>query len=181
MTRYDRRPRREWDEPRGRGRADGIGSVRLIGFVVVLGGSFLLFNRPGESPTQPAGPRVAVDAAIAAPTRAAIASGSAAYTVASSAQLVARIRGDLIVDIALLRRADAQQLIDTGACSDAAVFASRGATDYVACDVNAQGSSRDLAARVRARLASLEGRDVLLDAGLDVPQLSGGEPPATTP
>lgn len=181
MTRYDRRPRRDWDDTPRRGTPGQIGSVRLIGFVVVLAGSFLLLNRGKDAPKPPSTPRVAVDAAIASPARAAIGAGT--FTAAPSDALVARIRGGLVVDIALLDRDAAQTLIDAGTCDDAAVFASRNRTDYVACDVNAQGSSRELSSRVRDRLAGLEGRDTLIGAGLDVPQSGDAPttPSATTP
>lgn len=187
MSRYDRRPRQHWDEPSRSGPRQ-VGSVRLIGFVVVLGGSLLLLNRGEDDPPRPpSAPRIAVDATIAAPVRAVV--GASTPTTGTSTQLVARIRGGLVVDIALVDRDAAQTLIDAGTCSDAAVFASRGRTQFVACDVNAQGSSRELSSRVRERLASLDGRDQLINAGLDVPQTgdqvtpsstSAGDPPAAT-
>lgn len=186
MSRYDRRPRRDWNPAPRRGGAAQIGSVRLIGFIVVLAGSFLLLNRDGDKqPVPPSTPRVAVDAAIERPTRAAI--GSATLTTAPSTALVTRIRDGLVVDLALLERDAAQTLIDAELCSDAAVFASRGRTEYVACDLNAQGSSRQLASEVREALASLRGRDALIGAGLDVPQSTGAasapdaSPATTTP
>lgn len=179
MTRYDRRPRRDWNDAPRRGGAGQIGSVRLIGFIVVLAGSFLLFNRDGgKQPVPPSTPRVAVDAAIADSTRAAI--GSATLTTAPSSALVARIRDGLVVDLALLERGAAQTLIDAELCSDAAVFASRGRTEYAACDINAQGSSRQRASEVRESLASLRGRDALIGAGLDVPQSTGAAPDASS-
>jgi hypothetical protein len=178
MTRYDRRPRRDWDEPR-RSPASQIGSLRLLGFLVILASSFLLLNRGKDEPPATTTPRVAVDAAIAAPVRTVI--GSATLTTAPSQELTQRLRDGLVVDLALLDRDAAQTLIDAGTCSDAAVFASRGRTQYVACDVNAQGSSRELASTVRTRLASFEGRDALIGAGLDVPQTGDPTTPASTP
>lgn len=177
MTRYDRRPRREWDEPR-RSPSSQIGSLRLLGFLVILASSFMLLNRGSDEPAAPTTPRVAVDAAIASPVRGVI--GTATITASPSAELARRLRDGLFVDLALLDGETAQSLVDAGTCSDAAVFASRGRTQYVACNVNAQGSSRERAATVRDRLASLDGRDALIGAGLDVPQTGDATPPAAT-
>lgn len=178
MTRYDRRPRREWDEPR-RSPASQIGNLRLLGFLVILASSFMLLNRGKDEPATPTTPRVAIDAAIASPVRGVI--GTATLTTGTSAELAERLRDGLVVDLALLDRSAAQTLIDAGTCSDAAVFASRGRTQYVACDVNAQGSSREHASAVRERLASLAGRDALIGAGLDVPQSGDRTTPAEAP
>ncbi len=186
MSRYDRRPRRDWNAAPRRGGAGQIGSVRLIGFIVVLAGSFLLLNRDGDKqPVPPSTPRVAVDAAIRTPH-----AGRDRQRDAHHRPLDRARHTDpdgLVVDLALLERDAAQTLIDAELCSDAAVFASRGRTAYVACDLNAQGSSRQLASEVREALASLRGRDALIGAGLDVPQSTGAasapdaSPATTTP
>ena len=67
-------------------------------------------------------------------------------------------------------------------CSTPEPIAERGAARYVACQMNANGSSRALAAKALAALTGIAGRDALLSAGYDIPEARPTSPrvPGTT-
>lgn len=53
--RYDRRPRRTWDDDRATRRpiAEQLGGLRVIGLIVVFAGSFALLNRKDDPAPPP--------------------------------------------------------------------------------------------------------------------------------
>jgi hypothetical protein len=179
MTRYDRRPRREWDEPeRGRSAVQQIGTFRLVGFIAIVAGSFIVLNRPkDETPTTNV-PRIAVDGALATIVRAQL--PKAKLTAGESGNLAAQIRGGLTVDAAILTTAATQLLTDQERCSNPEAVATRATSTYAGCLVNANGSSRALGAAAIDALTDLEGRDALLEAGFEVPP-DRPTPVGTTP
>lgn len=184
MSKYDRRPLREWEEPkRRRSATQQIGAFRLVGFIAIMAGSFLVFRNFGSggdatTPTSGTTPRVAVDAALAPVVR--IRVPRAKLTTGTSDELVSKIRSGLVVDVAVLGAQQTAVLAASERCSEAEAIAERGSARYAACLVNAKGSSRALAAEALTALTDLKGRGALLDAGFDVPEVRP-EAAATTP
>lgn len=166
--------------------------MRLIGFVLILAGSFVVL-RPGKhntpTPTSGADPRVAVDTALAPAVRARL--PHARLLTGTSDELIAKVRtGDTVVDLVILAPRQVALLASSERCSSPQPVAERGSARFVACLMNADGSSRALAAKALTAITDLEGRDALLAAGFDVPEArptartpSAGitPPPATSP
>ncbi len=172
MSRYDRRPLREWERDEDRGSmTQQIGFLRLLGFVAILAATFLVFrqhdNTPAPAPTSGTPPRVAIDEALAPTLRAQL--PKAKLTTSDSDDLEAQIRSGLTVDLAVLGTRQIAALGASDRCSSPQAIASRGGAKYAACLVNVDGASRALAAEALAALTGLEGRDALLNAGYDIP------------
>ncbi|MFT4034482.1 MAG: hypothetical protein QM679_02780 [Patulibacter sp.] len=182
MSRYDRRPLREWEQPPHRpSAARQIGMLRLVGFIAILAGSYVVLNRPRTpQPTTPvpSQPRIAVDTALAATVRRQL--PHATLTTGSSAQLDRKLRSGLVVDLAVLASRRVAALAATERCSGPQAIAARDDAQYAACFVNAAGSSRALGRLALEALTDLAGRDQLLAAGFDVPDLRP-KPAPTTP
>ncbi|MBO9532446.1 MAG: hypothetical protein J7513_05675 [Solirubrobacteraceae bacterium] len=176
--RYDRRPRRDWDD-RGKPRSAGqqIGNLRLIGFIAILAVSFTLLNRKDDPPPTPNEPRIAADSAIAPTIRTLL--PKARIRTGTSDELAGDIRGGLVVDLAVLRREQVAPLAGDEQCAEATPIAEKAKTVYAACRVNANGSSRDLANPALDALTSIKGRDALLDGGFDIPEVRPTAVPTT--
>lgn len=169
--RFERKPLRDWE--RGESRrspSQQIGAFRLLGFLAILVGSFVVIRGFGED--QRTQPRIAADGIVAAPIKSAI--PDARIARGSSAVLAGRLRDGLRVDLVIVDRPTAEALVRGGQCeTGGTVIASRGATPFVACTSTSRGASEDLARAAISELQRLQSRDLLLGAGLDVPQPTG--------
>lgn len=185
MSRYDRRPLREWDDDRTTRRTatQQVGAFRLVGFVVILLATYVVFRNFGTdptptTPTSGSPPRVAIDAALAPVLRARL--PHAQLTVGTSDELAMKVREGTPFDATVLGATQTAALASAERCSDAQPVAAKGSARYATCLVNAAGSSRALAAAAVDALTDLDGRSALLDAGFDVPT-TRPEPLRTTP
>ncbi|MEH3054492.1 MAG: hypothetical protein PGN13_10880 [Patulibacter minatonensis] len=182
--RYDRRPRRQWeDEPARRSAQQQIGTFRLIGFfvllVVVFAYTFQSFGK--DDPPVPTGtssatpvtgaPRIAAADALDGTIRRRL--PKAKLRTGRSGALLAQlgIGSAPNADVAFLALADARALAAAGRCSSPQPIATRDGTSYAACALTTDGASRPLAAVAIDALTDIDGRDDLINAGFDVPEV----------